>query len=66
MNLGKVKFASNQEHEYIQNWKILQKAFRAAGVDKVGGNMSSERIFSLLELQHDRNEYEMNLSLIVS
>lgn len=35
VNMGKVKFASNQEHEFIQNWKILQKAFKAAGVDKV-------------------------------
>ena len=30
-----MKFASNQEHEYINNWKILQKAFKAAGVEKV-------------------------------
>lgn len=35
VNMSKVKFASNQEHEFIQNWKILQKAFKAAGVDKV-------------------------------
>lgn len=34
VNLSKVKFASNQEHEFITNWKILQKAFKAAGVDK--------------------------------
>ncbi|KAL9980959.1 hypothetical protein ACROYT_G009604 [Oculina patagonica] len=34
VNMGKVKFASNQEFEYISNWKILQKAFKAAGVDK--------------------------------
>lgn len=33
--MTKVKFASNQEFEYIANWKILQKAFKAAGVDKV-------------------------------
>lgn len=33
--MTKVKFASNQEHEFINNWKILQKAFKAAGVDKV-------------------------------
>ncbi|KAM7449483.1 Microtubule-associated protein RP/EB member 3 [Porites harrisoni] len=35
VNMSKVKFASNQEHEFIQNWKILQKAFKAAGVDKM-------------------------------
>lgn len=34
VNMTKVKFASNQEHEFITNWKILQKAFKAAGVDK--------------------------------
>ncbi|KAJ7333763.1 Microtubule-associated protein RP/EB member 3 [Desmophyllum pertusum] len=34
VNMTKVKFASNQEHEFINNWKILQKAFKAAGVDK--------------------------------
>jgi len=34
-----VKFASNQEHEFITNWKILQKAFKAAGVDKVRVNV---------------------------
>ena len=35
VNMAKVKFASNQEHEFINNWKILQKAFKNAGVDKV-------------------------------
>jgi len=39
VNLSKVKFASNQEHEFITNWKILQKAFKAAGVDKVRVNV---------------------------
>lgn len=34
-----MKFASNQEHEFITNWKILQKAFKAAGVDKVRVNV---------------------------
>ncbi|XP_027036581.1 microtubule-associated protein RP/EB family member 1-like [Pocillopora verrucosa] len=34
VNMAKVKFASNQEHEFINNWKILQKAFKNAGVDK--------------------------------
>lgn len=34
-----MKFASNQEHEFINNWKILQKAFKAAGVDKVRLNV---------------------------
>ncbi|EDV23368.1 uncharacterized protein TRIADDRAFT_57922 [Trichoplax adhaerens] len=33
-NLSKVKFNTQLEHEYIQNFKILQIAFKKAGVDK--------------------------------
>ena len=49
VNMSKVKFASNQEHEFIQNWKILQKAFKAAGVDKVRIHVLH---FSLLKNNH--------------
>lgn len=31
----KVKFQAKLEHEYIQNWKILQTGFKKAGVDKI-------------------------------
>ena len=34
----KVKFNTNLEHEYIQNFKWLQSSFTKLGVDKVGGN----------------------------
>lgn len=34
IQLKKVKFKTNLEHEYIQNFKILQAAFKKVGVDK--------------------------------
>lgn len=34
IQLKKVKFKTNLEHEYIQNFKILQAAFKRVGVDK--------------------------------
>lgn len=33
--LKKVKFKTNLEHEYIQNFKVLQAAFKKMSVDKV-------------------------------
>jgi len=33
--LKRVKFATNLEHEYIQNFKLLQAAFKKLNVDKV-------------------------------
>lgn len=33
--LKKVKFVTNLEHEYIQNFKLLQAAFKKLSVDKV-------------------------------
>ena len=33
--LKKVKFNAKLEHEYLQNFKILQNSFKKAGVDKV-------------------------------
>lgn len=35
IQLKKVKFKTNLEHEYIQNFKILQGAFKKVNVDKV-------------------------------
>lgn len=34
INLRKVKFRTNLEHEYIQNFKVLQASFKKVGVDK--------------------------------
>lgn len=33
--MKRVKFRTNLEHEYIQNFKILQGAFKKMNVDKV-------------------------------
>jgi Calponin homology (CH) domain len=33
--MKRVKFRTNLEHEYIQNFKILQAAFKKMNVDKV-------------------------------
>lgn len=33
--LKRVKFKTNLEHEYIQNFKVLQAGFKKMGVDKV-------------------------------
>ncbi|CAG0880586.1 unnamed protein product [Darwinula stevensoni] len=35
VNLKKVKFKTNLEHEYIQNFKLLQASFKKYNVDKV-------------------------------
>ena len=35
--MKKVKFSTKLEHEYIQNFKILQAAFKKMNVDKVSG-----------------------------
>ena len=37
--LKKVKFCTKLEHEYIQNFKILQATFDKLNVEKVGGNI---------------------------
>ena len=34
--MKKVKFQTNLEHEYIQNFKTLQASFKKMSVDKVG------------------------------
>lgn len=41
--MKRVKFRTNLEHEYIQNFKILQAAFKKMSVDKV-----SRKIFVYL------------------
>uniref|UniRef100_A0A8C5RF03 Microtubule associated protein RP/EB family member 1 n=1 Tax=Laticauda laticaudata TaxID=8630 RepID=A0A8C5RF03_LATLA len=35
VTLKKVKFQAKLEHEYIQNFKVLQAGFKRMGVDKV-------------------------------
>ena len=33
--MKKVKFDTKLEHEYIQNWKLLQASFKKVGIEKV-------------------------------
>ena len=33
--MKRIKFATKQEHEYIQNWKLLQGALKKVGIEKV-------------------------------
>lgn len=40
--MKRVKFRTNLEHEYIQNFKILQAAFKKMNVDKVSSRWRSE------------------------
>merc|ERR1719336_878696 len=35
ISVKKVKFATNLEHEFIQNFKILQNSFKKMNVDKI-------------------------------
>jgi RP/EB family microtubule-associated protein len=42
--LKKVKFRTQLEHEYIQNFKLVQGAFKKVGCDKVSHIRSSSTI----------------------
>ena len=35
--MARVKFNTNQEYEYVNNFKVLQKCFTDHAVDKVRG-----------------------------
>ena len=39
MSLKKVKFNTKLEHEYINNWKILQSSLKKVGIDKVSDRL---------------------------
>ena len=45
--MKRVKFSAKLEHENIQNFKILQNAFRAVQVDKVCATMNERPIDSV-------------------
>lgn len=36
--MGKVKVGANQEYQYLNNYKVLQKSFKDHGIDKVRRN----------------------------
>ena len=44
--IKKTKFKTNLEHEYIQNFKLLQGAFKKMNVDKVVHPFSALHFYS--------------------
>lgn len=46
--MKRVKFRTNLEHEYIQNFKMLQAAFKKMSVDKVK-ERDGERRFRIIK-----------------
>lgn len=57
--MKRVKFRTNLEHEYIQNFKILQGAFKKMNVDKVRPNnatIESKKHLTQLESQAERED----------
>lgn len=49
----RVKFRTNLEHEYIQNFKILQAAFKKMSVDKV---TSARNFYTFSRLTTNRSK----------
>lgn len=44
--MTKVKVNANQEYQYITNFKVLQKAFKDHGIEKVGRSSQNRTRFS--------------------
>ena len=49
--LKKIKYNTNLEHEFIQNFKFLQSSFTKLGVDKVGGNVVTDSVSRSVPLE---------------
>ena len=47
--MKRVKFRTNLEHEYIQNFKILQAAFKKMNVDKVSNALDDVDRWTMTE-----------------
>lgn len=52
VQLKRVKFRTNLEHEYIQNFKILQASFKKMSVDKVSNAIFRNRDESIWITSH--------------
>lgn len=52
--IKKVKFKTNLEHEYIQNFKILQASFKKMAVEKVSFCKNVTRCYLSCRLQFRR------------
>lgn len=48
--MKRVKFRTNLEHEYIQNFKILQAAFKKMNVDKVSSRWRKISVYEWLDV----------------
>lgn len=48
--MKRVKFRTNLEHEYIQNFKILQGAFKKMEVDKVSYKYRQSQITNVFQI----------------
>lgn len=48
--MKRVKFRTNLEHEYIQNFKILQAAFKKMNVDKVSSQRRKSSVSEWLDV----------------
>lgn len=48
--MKRVKFRTNLEHEYIQNFKILQGAFKKMEVDKVSYKHRQSQITNVFQI----------------
>lgn len=61
VQLKKVKFKTNLEHEYIQNFKILQAAFKRVGVDK---NIPVDRLVKgRFQVSHQMSSFSRSKSI---
>ena len=49
--MKKVKFTTKLEHEYIQNFKILQAAFKKMNVDKVSDRWCHDQWYSFMPFE---------------
>ena len=41
--MKKVKLQAKLEHEYLQNWKLVQNSFKKLGVDRVSTGIAEMR-----------------------
>jgi len=60
--LKRVKFKTNLEHEYIQNFKILQGGFKKMNVDKVNECLFILFIVNFIELPENSKHMESSAS----
>lgn len=51
--MKRVKFRTNLEHEYIQNFKILQAAFKKMIVNKVSENFIIDLLYVFIVMNYD-------------